>query len=127
MMRWENLALKLKPYVPLFIILGIYYLFSYITGIDCFIQTITGIACPACGLTRAYLSLCRLDLTNAFYCHPLFPIILPAVVWMLFGKKPLLGTKIRQNIFLAFLLALVLAVWILRLFFIQDSLIFFDK
>lgn len=50
----------------------------YITGIGCIFKYITGIPCLACGITRAYMSLLRGDIVQAFRYHPLFflaPII----------------------------------------------------
>ena len=45
----------------------------------CLFINIFGLPCPACGMTRAYISLVHLDIKKAFYYHPLFwsvPLIL---------------------------------------------------
>ncbi|HHZ05811.1 MAG TPA: DUF2752 domain-containing protein [Clostridiales bacterium] len=45
----------------------------------CVFRKTFGIICPSCGLSRAVLSLCRLDFAGAFYYHPMvysLPILL---------------------------------------------------
>ncbi len=39
-------------------------------GAGCVFKSIFGIACPTCGMTRAHISLLRLDIGSAFYYHP---------------------------------------------------------
>ncbi len=38
----------------------------------CPIKAVTGIPCPGCGMTRAWLSVLRLDIRKAFAYHPMF-------------------------------------------------------
>lgn len=38
----------------------------------CLLQRNTGIPCPGCGLTRAWLAAIRLDFAGAFSWHPMF-------------------------------------------------------
>lgn len=52
------------------IIVGIYIFYR------CPFDYFLGIPCLGCGMTRAFLSLIHLDIKNAFYYHPLFPIII---------------------------------------------------
>ncbi len=49
----------------------------YFLKIPCFFRFFTGIPCPSCGMTRAFLSLLRLDFSISFYYHPL---LIPALV-----------------------------------------------
>ena len=51
----------------------------------CAFRNITKIPCPGCGLTRAYLSLLKGDIKQAFIYHPLFWII-PFILVIIFGK-----------------------------------------
>lgn len=39
-----------------------------------------GISCPGCGMTRAFLSLLQFDFAQAFYYHPLFPLVIILVL-----------------------------------------------
>lgn len=40
--------------------------------IGCIIRTLSGIPCPGCGMTRAWLAVLQGDLCQAFTYHPLF-------------------------------------------------------
>ncbi len=46
-------------------------LFLFVSGIHCFFRFFTGVPCPSCGMTRAFLSLLKLDFYRSFYYHPL--------------------------------------------------------
>ena len=41
-------------------------------GLKCPIRSLTGIPCPGCGMTRAWLAALRLDILGAFRYHPMF-------------------------------------------------------
>lgn len=43
-----------------------------ILDIGCVFRTLTGIPCPGCGSTRAWLAFLRGDVITAFFYHPLF-------------------------------------------------------
>lgn len=60
-----------------------------IFGVPCLIKALTGITCPGCGMTRAYVSLLHLDFAGAFRYHKMFwaPPIL--YVYFLFDGKVL--------------------------------------
>ena len=59
--------------LSLFIILFI----LYILKIPCFFRFFTGVPCPSCGMTRAFMSLIKLNLADSFYYHP---ILIPALI-----------------------------------------------
>ncbi len=44
----------------------------FLLGITCPIKFLTGVSCPGCGMTRAWLALLRLDFFSALAFHPLF-------------------------------------------------------
>ena len=52
-------------------------LFLFVSGIHCFFRFFTGVPCPSCGMTRAFLSLLKLDFYRSFYYHPL---LIPALI-----------------------------------------------
>jgi hypothetical protein len=47
----------------------------FMTG-GCLFRTVTGIPCPGCGMTHAFLAAFRLDFADAFRWHPLFPLVM---------------------------------------------------
>lgn len=51
-----------------------------VSGIGCPIRFVTGISCPGCGLTRAWLSALQFDFAAAMAYHPLFWLVPPTVL-----------------------------------------------
>jgi len=47
----------------------------------CPFEYIFGIPCPGCGMTRAFIALLKLDFAEAFYFHPLFPIVIVVLIF----------------------------------------------
>lgn len=87
---------------------------------------VLGVPCPGCGMTRASLALLRGHLREAVALHPLVPIVLPLVAWLV-GREalafvrgrpvPLDPRLARATTPLAIGLAIaVLGVWIARFF-----------
>lgn len=74
----------------LLLICIIYYTITWFTG--CPIRYFTGISCPGCGMTRAWIAVLHHDFAQAFACHPLFftaPIIVLGFIfedWIDFKK-----------------------------------------
>lgn len=80
--------------------------------IGCPIRFVTGISCAGCGMTRAWLSVLRLDFRQAFYYHPLFPLP-PVALAMLLARR-----RIPQRVFKGCIYAmavLFLIVYVYRL------------
>lgn len=98
-------------------IVGIYGMMGMM-GITCPILFMTGISCAGCGMTRAWMSLLRLDFKSAFYYHPLF--WLPALMIILF----LFNKKIFRKWYWVWA-ALFLAVYGIRMFTGQDEIVVF--
>ena len=75
-------------FLAAFIALAIIF---YFNNIPCITKTVTGIDCIGCGLTRAFISLLKLDIAAAFSYHPAFwtvPILFAELFFdiRLFGK-----------------------------------------
>ena len=51
------------------------WLALYLLDIGCIFRLMTGIPCPGCGMTRAWLAALRLDYAAAFAYHPLFWVV----------------------------------------------------
>jgi len=88
---------------------------------SCVFKALTGIPCPTCGMTRSFLSLLKLDLKSAFYYHPLFWVV-PIIA----GSFLIKNERIRKyrKAFLVLTVTLFIAVYLLRLFLLSDSLIY---
>ncbi len=110
-------ALQLRDLIPVLVVCGVYAALL-LSGITCPIKQWTGISCPGCGMTRAWLSVLHGDFFAAFSYHPLFwfPLaLLPA---------PLLRHTARQRLFWI-LLVLTLLVWLIRFFLPNDTVVTF--
>ena len=116
---------KIKKLILPLAIIAVIYLVFHLVGIGCPIKFVTGISCPGCGMSRACLSLLRLDLTSAFGFHPLFWLV-PAfpVLFILreLGKLP----KKPYDICIAVICVLFLAVWLLRMLFEEGTVVVFE-
>lgn len=70
----------LKHFVIISICIAYIFLIDAL-NIGCPFRWVTGIPCPACGITRAYVSFFSLDFKGAFLHHPLF-WLLPILVFI---------------------------------------------
>jgi hypothetical protein len=64
----------------------------------CPFANLTGHPCPGCGLTRAALSLMRLDFAAALRLHPLSPLLVPIAAGMALdaARRYVLDTPTRS-------------------------------
>lgn len=112
--RLKNFA---KKDLPIMVILAAYILVSNHFGITlCPFKRKTGLPCPACGATRAYVAAAHLDFKAAFHYHPLFPILLPMLIYMVCGKKPLFGSEKREKVMSILFFLTIFVVWIYKLY-----------
>ncbi|MFA5271706.1 MAG: DUF2752 domain-containing protein [Candidatus Omnitrophota bacterium] len=79
----------------------------------CFFHSITGIPCPFCGMTRAFLAIGQLNFVKAFGFHPLSIIALAIMVIYLCAKKFPLWLQHRAWAYL--FLFVTITTWALRL------------
>ncbi len=101
------------------VIIGVFL----ILGVPCLVKFLTGISCPGCGMTRAYISLLSFDFTRAFYYHPLWPIV-PVFIVCLFwvGDR---HARFRRGVLVA-TSALMLTVYVVRMFTGPAEVMIFD-
>ena len=85
-----------------------------VTGIHCPIKYFFGIPCPACGMTRSFLSLLRLDIRGSFSYNPMSCLVIIAVL-LGFHKKLFNHKKIIDGI-LIIAAIVTLAFYIYRVF-----------
>lgn len=67
-------------------IAGLYTAFHFLK-IGCPIKYFTGISCAGCGMSRAWLSVLKLDFISAFHFHPLYFMVPIGIVVFLFRKR----------------------------------------
>lgn len=77
---------RLKNGLILFILISFLSLIA-IMPVACLFKTVTGISCPACGMTRAFMSILHFDFLEACYQNllsiPLFLFLIFSVIILL--------------------------------------------
>lgn len=100
----------------------VFYLILELLGVTCPILYVTGVSCAGCGMSRAWLSLLRLDLAAAFSYHPLFWLPVPTAVLVLLRRR------VPERAYRWGLIAvcvLFLAVYLYRQIFLEDGVVVF--
>ena len=93
-------------------------------GIGCIWRDLFGICCPSCGMTRACGAALHGDFASAFYYHPLWVTVLPVAGLLIYFwfKRNLRGTM-----WVIFPLSvLLIAVYLLRLFFGDGEIVYIN-
>ncbi|MCM1191873.1 MAG: DUF2752 domain-containing protein [Butyrivibrio sp.] len=104
---------------------GIVFIYGvmHLVGIGCPIKFVTGISCLGCGMTRAWLSVLKLDFSAAFYYHPLF--MLPPVAVIVYFIKSKINLKIYKIIMLTIVAAFI-TIYLYRLIFTDGDIVVFE-
>jgi len=95
---------------------------SFFTS-GCLFRRATGVACPGCGLTRAFFALGRGEWSEAIRLHPLAPFLLleAAVLFLMWAARLLPLTRSQLERWAERLIlangALFILVWCVRLYF----------
>ncbi len=100
--------------IIIFVFAGISITLNIVLKIGCPVKAILGVPCPFCGMTRAYLSLIRLDFSVAFEYNPAFPVFALICLTGILAAADKKRTKIWLTAFFL-LIALLIAVWLIRL------------
>jgi len=77
------------------------------SGTICYFKTITGLPCPGCGLTRAFISLYKGNMLEAFMYHPLW-LLVPVVGFVIFFKNYFIAASKAYNSRLFWLLVVLI-------------------
>ena len=101
----------------------VFYMILEWWGITCPIRYITGISCAGCGMSRAWLSLLRLNFEAAFAYHPLFWLPIPAAALVLLRNRM---PKRAYCWGMGAVCALFLAVYLYRLIFTESQVVVFQ-
>ena len=112
----------LQPLIPLSVAAVVYIIF-HIIGIGCPIKFISGISCPGCGMSRAWMWALLLDFESAFYFHPLFWAVPVFPLLFILNRAGKLSDK-KYDLCLIIVGALFLTVWLVRMFMGSDIVVF---
>ncbi len=104
----------------------LYILLITVSGIGCPIKWFTGISCPGCGMSRSVMCLLQLDFAKAFEYHALTVFAIPAFLYMVLGKKPLLGSVKKEKVVHTIFITTFIAYYIIRLFVLENNVVNID-
>jgi hypothetical protein len=109
-MKIKNLSEKL---ITLGIV-AVIVLVMYLLDIRCFFKLLFNISCPGCGMTRAWVSVLRLDIAEAFRLNPMFWSVPILCALYLFDGKIFKHRWLNYAVTIG-ILAGFFACWIVRL------------
>ncbi|MGN0478485.1 MAG: DUF2752 domain-containing protein [Hominenteromicrobium sp.] len=82
----------------------------------CPFRYLFGVSCPGCGMTRALLAAVFSDFGTAFSFHPLFPLLIPAALYLVLRESGKLRLTARaENMYILLFAGLFILVYVLRL------------
>lgn len=103
------------------LIISLYGLF-HLLGIGCPIRFLTGVSCAGCGMTRAWISVCKLDFASAFHYHPLF--FLPLLWLMGYCLRNRMGAK-TKNVLLGLTVMAFVVCYGIRMMYGDGDVVYF--
>ena len=85
----ERLYQTINKYIILLLVGIAYFVFVFVTriGIPCIFHVLTGLKCPACGVTRMIMALARFDFAAAFAWNPFLLITGPIILFCLITSE----------------------------------------
>lgn len=108
--KWVRIVFMLTLFLCYCILMTIF------VGSACPFELITGLPCPACGMTRANLLALQFKFSEAFAMHPLFFVsYIAAAALVVFTLKPKLALSKPITIAALTLSAAFIAVYIYRI------------
>ena len=66
----------------------IYLILRIHRGYECPVLKYTGVPCPVCGMTRAWIAAIHLDFSTAFHMHPMFWSVPLLLLYILYEGNP---------------------------------------
>lgn len=87
-------------------------------GMPCVFRRLTGVICPSCGMSRAWLAVLRLELREAFSYHPMFWVVPIFAALFLFRER--VATRAGKAVLFGLLIA-YLVCYLLRLLGCPDG------
>ena len=109
-----------KDEIYAIMIIAVFYAVIQMAGITCPIRFITGISCAGCGMSRAFISLLKLDVASAFSYHPL--VLLPVPVGLVLLFRDYLPKRLVYWM-LRIVAVLFLGVYVIRLLQPENTIV----
>lgn len=88
---------------------------AVILDAGCVFYKVTGIPCPGCGSTRAYLAAAGLRFGEAFKMHPLWPVTVPLIAASIWKEGSLFRSRKTNAFFYGLVAVLYIGVYIARM------------
>lgn len=113
-----------KKLVFLGVMISLYVVITYAFGNEsiCVFKVYTGLPCPGCGMTRAFLSLFNGDWHQSFYWHPLWPLVVvaPVLYWRL-SMKTIKNKRVTDYFLFALIFIFVLTFFVRMFLFFPHT------
>lgn len=87
----------------------------------CPFEIVFGIPCPACGLTRSVVSALKFDFLSAFHYHPLFLLVIPTMIVIIYKDYKYVNKIYNSNIFWIVLISSFILTYVLRMIFLYPN------
>ncbi len=113
---------RMLPRLLLMGVLAVLLLIAVLLKTPCLFRSFTGVPCPACGMSRAWLAAFRLDIAGACRLHPMFWGIPVLGVLYIFDGFPIPGKHCTRLLYLVLLAGFVLTYWIRLMLFFGGSI-----
>lgn len=95
-------------------VVAVYYIVMNALGITCPIRALSAYPCPACGMSRALISLFFLDFSGyAYYNLMAIPVIFGVLVAIHFGKRK--EMRVFTEVYLVVVAIINIAYYVIRL------------
>lgn len=95
-------------------VVAVYYIVMNALDITCPIRALSGYPCPACGMSRALISLFFLDFSGyAYYNLMAIPVVLGIFVAIHFGKRK--EMRVFTEVYLVVVAIINIAYYVIRL------------
>jgi hypothetical protein len=105
---------RILPRIALLALVGAILLVAVWRETPCMIRQLTGVICPTCGMSRAWLACFRLEFRAAFFYHPMFWSIPVLALAFLLDGYAFPGKKATHVIYWVTLLGFALT-WVIRI------------
>lgn len=100
-----------KELVIIILVCIVVFLLSAVGIYKCPMQSLLGIPCVTCGMTRAILALLSLDIKGAFHYHALWPLILIAILIFLLYELKIINIEKKKANILLWIFAIILVIY----------------